>query len=71
MYNLHSKKYKEFLKKLIQARKEAGLTQVLVARKLKKPQSYISKCENGERRVDFTEGSAFAKIYKKPLNYFE
>ncbi|HUT86225.1 MAG TPA: helix-turn-helix transcriptional regulator [Elusimicrobiales bacterium] len=71
MYNLHSKKYKEFVKKLIQARKDASLTQVEVAKKLKKPQSYISKCENGERRVDFTELVAFAKIYKKPLGYFK
>lgn len=52
------------------ARNEAGLTQVDVAQRLKKPQSYISKIERGERRVDVTELSILAKIYKKPLDYF-
>ncbi len=52
------------------ARKQAGMTQVQVARKLKKPHSYVSKCELGERRVDFIEALAFAKLYKKPLAFF-
>lgn len=37
------------------AREEAGLTQVNVAEKLGKPQSFVSKYERGERRLDFTE----------------
>ena len=34
-------------------------------------QSFISKCESGERRVDIVELQYLAKIYKKALNYFE
>ncbi|PIP55886.1 MAG: hypothetical protein COX06_00865 [Candidatus Zambryskibacteria bacterium CG22_combo_CG10-13_8_21_14_all_42_17] len=34
------------------------------------PQSYISKIERGERRVDIAELCALAKIYKKSLGYF-
>ena len=68
--SIYSNEYKRVLKKLKMARIEAGLTQVDVVQKLKKPQSYISKIERGERRVDIAELSILAKIYKKPLDYF-
>ena len=63
--------YREFLSKLIQARKEAKLSQADVARLLEKPQSYISKCESGERRVDIVELQIFSSIYNKPLTFFQ
>ena len=62
--------YRNFLKKLIQARKEANFTQTEAAQKLNKPQSFISKCEKGERRVDALELQKFAKLYKQNLYYF-
>jgi len=62
--------YQRFLKNLRQARKEAGLTQIEIAKKLKQPQSYISKCESGEKRVDVIELLKFARAYKKPITYF-
>lgn len=68
--NIHSPEYQGFLKQMIKAREEAGLTQVQVAERLNKPQSYISKCESGERRIDITELAKFAKVYNKPLDYF-
>jgi transcriptional regulator with XRE-family HTH domain len=68
--NIHSDKYKAFLLRLRQAKKENGLTQAQVAMRLGKPQSYVAKCENGERRVDVVELSQFAKLYAKPLDYF-
>jgi transcriptional regulator with XRE-family HTH domain len=40
---------------LVQARKGAELTQVQLAKRLRKPQSYVSKYENGERRLDVAE----------------
>ncbi len=67
---LHTDRYGRFVKRLVQSRIDSGLTQSDVAKKLGKPQSYVSKCELGERRVDFTELEAFAEIYDKQLDYF-
>ena len=52
------------------ARTEAGLTQVQVADKLGHHQSYISKIESGERRVDVVELNRIAKLYGKKVSYF-
>lgn len=57
--------------KLRAARREADLTQVQVARILGKPQSYVSKLEIGERRVDYLELQILAHVYQQPLSYFE
>lgn len=67
---LHSKAYKNVANKLKQARLEANLTQVQVAKKLSKPQSFVSKIESAERRVDVAELAVLAKIYKKDIQYF-
>ena len=65
------KRYRAFLVKLLLAREDAGLRQSDVARALRKPQSFISKCESGERRVDFVELLEFARIYGKKIAYFQ
>ena len=70
MSNIFTPEYKFMLRRLIEARSALGETQSQVAEKLGKPQSYVSKCESGERRVDVTELQRFAKIYNKPLEYF-
>ena len=70
MSKLYSQKNKNLLEKLRSARLEAGLTQVQASKKLKKPQSYLSKIERGERKIEAIELADFAKIYKKSINYF-
>lgn len=52
------------------ARKQAGITQIAAAKMLRRPQSFISKCESGERRVDVVELQEFARLYRKPLTFF-
>lgn len=65
-----TKEYAYFVERLRKAREEAGLTQVEVAKKLKRPQSHISNVESGQQRVDVVELQAFAKMYDKDINYF-
>jgi len=48
-------KYASFRLLLVQARRDAGITQVALAKKLGRPQSYVSKFELGERRLDVVE----------------
>jgi transcriptional regulator with XRE-family HTH domain len=66
----YQKAYKRFRARLVQARHEAGLTQVEVAKRLGRPNSFISKCELGERRVDVVELRQLAQIYRKDLSFF-
>jgi transcriptional regulator with XRE-family HTH domain len=40
---------------LVDSRKKAGLSQDALADRLKRPQSYVSKFERGERRLDVVE----------------
>jgi transcriptional regulator with XRE-family HTH domain len=70
MGSVHSPRYQKFLDRLRRARADAKLTQTDVARSLRKPQSFVSKSESGERRVDAVEFADFAELYGKPLEWF-
>lgn len=66
----YSKEYKQIIASLKTARLESGLAQHEVADRLKKPQSYISKIESCERRLDVAEIKKFAILYKKDISFF-
>ncbi len=68
--SIHSSEYKTVIRKLREAREAAGLTQQEAAEKLSKPQSYISKIERGERRIDVVEIKTIADLYKVSVSYF-
>ena len=60
--------YEKFLEVLINARKRQGLTQQAVADLLNKPQSFVSKYESGERRLDVVEFCQIAKaLHENPV----
>ena len=40
---------------LVERRTSAGVTQTELARRLRRPQSFVSKYESGERRLDVVE----------------
>lgn len=70
MRSVHSSGYQTLLARLRRARREAGLTQAQVAEAVGRPQSYVSKSESGERRLDTVELLELARVYGKPLGFF-
>lgn len=53
--SIHSEAYSIFLELLRRTREQAGLTQQAVATRLGETQTFVSKCERGERRLDLIE----------------
>jgi len=53
--SIYTKEQKALIKTLRHIRKRANLSQSELAAKLGKPQSFVSKYESGERRLDFLE----------------
>jgi len=53
--SVHSTPYKDLLALMIAARERAGLTQTELAERIGQTQSFVSKCERGERRLDVVE----------------
>ncbi len=68
--SIFQEEYKKVINRLKIARTEAGYTQVEVAKILKTNQSFISKVETGERRIDIIELKFFANLYNKSILYF-
>jgi transcriptional regulator with XRE-family HTH domain len=70
--SVHTRNYRLFLELLIETRKEAGVTQEELAKRLNRPQSFVSKCENGERRLDVIELLEFLQsIGVEPLIFLK
>lgn len=67
---IYSKEHRMLVERLKKARKERGLDQRDVAKILRVTQSYISKIESGQRRIDIFQLKTFAKIYRKKIDYF-
>lgn len=59
--SVHSTEQLAFRELMIAARKRAGLTQQQLAKRLKRPQSFVAKYEGGERRLDVVEFITIAR----------
>lgn len=62
--------HRRLVSKLVTARKRANLRQIDAAKKLGRTQSYISKIEAGQRRIDTVQLKEFCRIYKKKIDFF-
>ncbi len=67
---IYSREHRILVERLKSARKEAGLDQIEAAKALGLTQSAISKIESGQRRIDIVQLKAFARIYRKKIDYF-
>lgn len=61
---IYSKENQYFLDLMVQARLKMGVTQAELAKRLDKPQSFVSKYEKGERRLDVIEFVTVCKTLK-------
>jgi transcriptional regulator with XRE-family HTH domain len=66
-YSLRYGRFRALLRKI---REEAGLSQTVLAEKLGKPQTFVSKSEIGERRIDFLETLDFCVACDVPMEKF-
>lgn len=57
-----SETYERFNRLLIKERQRVGLSQQEVADRLGRPQTYVSKCERGARRMDVVEFLEMAEV---------
>ncbi len=67
---IYSPEHQYLVSQLKKARIEAGLDQTEAGKRLKRTQSYVSKVESGQRRIDITQLKEFAQLYRKKLSYF-
>ena len=51
----HGGPYKALIELLVRARHQAGLSQVDLGERIGRPQTFVSKIERGERRIDLVE----------------
>ncbi len=56
--------YKLLISTLIQERKDAHITQHVLAERLNKPQSFVAKYESRERRLDVVELIQITEVLK-------
>ncbi|RPH24151.1 XRE family transcriptional regulator [Buttiauxella warmboldiae] len=62
MPSIYSSEYQLVITALRSARRDKGMTQAQLAKALGKPQSFIAKVENGERRLDVIEFAHIAHL---------
>ena len=67
---IYTHEYKRLVEKLRKARTDLGVDQTYVAKKLGTTQSYVSKVESGQLRLDVIQLKELAKIYKKKITDF-
>ena len=67
---IYSERYGAFLRLLRSTRNDSGMQQAELAAKLSATQTFISKCERGQRRVDIVELATWCEAMGTSLSVF-
>ena len=65
---IYSREQRRWARLLRELRDDAGLTQAELARRLRRPQSFVSRLEAGQRRLDVVELEAIAQVFGLSLS---
>jgi transcriptional regulator with XRE-family HTH domain len=65
--SIYSKVYAVVLRLLKEARQQSGISQVELAKRLKVTQSFVSKVERGDRRLDIVQLRTLLDVYGTSL----
>lgn len=68
--SIYTREYAAVLRLLREAREQAGITQVELAKKLRQSQSYVSKVERGDRRLDIVQLRTICQVLGLTLAEF-
>ena len=68
--SFHSEQYKIFITLLREAREAIQMSQAALASKLDQPQTFVSKCETGIRRLDVVELHAWLRALNVDVRKF-
>jgi DNA-binding XRE family transcriptional regulator len=68
--SVHTPEYAAFLRLLRETRETANVTQVELGRRLGQTQSFVSKCERGEIRLDVIQLRAICGLLDTDLSTF-
>lgn len=64
MKTIHDDRYQALIRQLVAEREQRSITQTVLANALARPQSYVAKVENLERRLDIVELADWLKAIK-------
>ena len=59
---LRGRGHQTLIRLLVEARKKSGMTQRELARRIRRPRSFVGRLEAGERRVDVIEFIEIARV---------
>lgn len=68
--SFHSEQYKIFISLLRETREALKVSQATLASKLEQPQTFVSKCETGIRRLDVVELHAWLQALNVEFSTF-
>ncbi|MBL8823451.1 MAG: helix-turn-helix transcriptional regulator [Planctomycetia bacterium] len=68
--SIYTREYSVVLRLIREAREKSGITQEQLAKQLKQTQSFVSKIERGDRRIDIVQLRTLCRVFGTTLLSF-